>query len=120
MKRLYLTALIILVLILAGCSAEEQIEEETTTGGDTGVDESIFEDIPSHLIDPTVQDDFCGISTEAYCETDDDCKIGGCSGELCQGIAESGLATTCDYKLCFSATRYNKACGCVNSKCVWN
>lgn len=49
------------------------------------------------------------------CEADSDCKISGCSGEIC---AEQEMTSICLYKPefeCYSLTN----CKCVNGKCGW-
>lgn len=64
------------------------------------------------------KDGFCGLSTFSYCEKDDDCKIGGCSGQVCMGINEN-LFTTCEYRSCYDYRKYQMECKCFNNKCQW-
>ena len=66
-----------------------------------------------------IETEFCGTSTKAVCETNNDCKTGGCSGQVCQGINENGSITTCEYLDCYSAEKYNMQCGCFKEKCQW-
>ena len=61
---------------------------------------------------------FCGSSTLASCNSNSDCKIGGCSSQVCQGKNEE-ITTTCEYKECYDAGKYNLDCKCVNKKCSW-
>ena len=67
----------------------------------------------------TVGDPFCGFATDAECSTDDDCTIGGCSGQVCQGVSEEGKVTTCEFKGCYDASQYGLSCGCVKNRCAW-
>jgi len=62
--------------------------------------------------------EFCGWSTYAECSSDTDCKVTGCSGQVCAGIKEE-IVTTCEWRECFDAGRYSMFCGCVNNKCQW-
>ena len=53
------------------------------------------------------------------CNIDNDCSVGGCSGQSCltNELAQN-LMTTCEYKEeygCYKLT----SCGCVNNKCQW-
>lgn len=61
---------------------------------------------------------FCGISTFAGCKEDSDCKIGGCSGQLCMGLREE-IFTTCEYRECYDYLRFNMSCKCFDHKCQW-
>jgi eight-cysteine-cluster-containing protein len=63
---------------------------------------------------------FCGTSTNGHCETDDDCKRAGCSGQVCQSTSEESIVTTCEYKECYDADAYDMNCGCVNNACQWS
>ncbi len=50
------------------------------------------------------------------CESDSDCKISGCNGEICS--EQEGMASICVYKPefeCYSLTN----CKCINGKCGW-
>lgn len=55
-----------------------------------------------------------GTAFENRCATDDECFVGGCSGEVCS--AEATVATTCEALKWPPATA---ACGCVDGACVW-
>uniref|UniRef100_A0A7J2TKJ2 Eight-cysteine-cluster domain-containing protein n=1 Tax=Archaeoglobus fulgidus TaxID=2234 RepID=A0A7J2TKJ2_ARCFL len=61
---------------------------------------------------------FCGRSTFAYCERDEDCKIGGCSAQICMGAKEE-IFTTCEYRECYDYLKYGVACKCVRNMCQW-
>ncbi|MFN3383289.1 MAG: eight-cysteine-cluster domain-containing protein [Archaeoglobaceae archaeon] len=61
---------------------------------------------------------FCGISTFAECKEDADCKIGGCSGQVCMGSKEE-IFTTCEYRDCYNHTKFGVGCKCVNNRCQW-
>ncbi|MDK2794811.1 MAG: hypothetical protein PWQ58_10 [Archaeoglobaceae archaeon] len=60
--------------------------------------------------------EFCGWSTYASCKDDGDCKVGGCSGQVCMGAGEN-IVTTCEWKDCYKPT--GMKCGCVNNACQW-
>lgn len=62
---------------------------------------------------------FCGISTQASCNLNSDCKEGGCSGQVCEAKNES-IVTICDYKDCYNADKYGLSCKCVSGKCKWD
>src|SRR5262245_1992143 len=60
---------------------------------------------------------FARVEGEGYkndCKADGDCKIGGCSGEVCS--AEEGVITTCDAQ---QWPQSGAACGCVHGECLW-
>jgi eight-cysteine-cluster-containing protein len=49
------------------------------------------------------------------CKADSDCKVGGCSGEVCS--ADASVVTTCDViPIHFPP---DAACGCVDNECRW-
>jgi eight-cysteine-cluster-containing protein len=49
------------------------------------------------------------------CKVDGDCKVGGCSGEVCS--ADASVVTTCEVMpMRFPA---DAACGCVENACRW-
>lgn len=62
---------------------------------------------------------FCGISTFAYCNNDSDCKIGGCSAQVCMGAGEE-IFTTCEYRDCYDRIKFGVSCKCVNNRCQWS
>lgn len=64
------------------------------------------------------EEEFCGTSTMGYCETNEDCVTGGCSGQVCGNSTES-MTTTCEWLDCYSDEKYNMECVCVNNKCGW-
>jgi len=63
---------------------------------------------------------FCGTSTESPCDEDDDCRTGGCSGQICQSSKEEGLASTCEYRDCYNNEAYDMRCGCFEGRCKWS
>lgn len=63
---------------------------------------------------------FCGVSTNEPCETNDDCKAGGCSGHICQSASTPPKITTCEFKECYVARNYGKECLCLENKCQWS
>ncbi len=72
------------------------------------------------IISPEVSEEFCGISTEFYCDVDEDCMIAGCTSQVCQGVVEDAGATICDARECYDSARYGVYCQCVENKCGWN
>jgi eight-cysteine-cluster-containing protein len=64
------------------------------------------------------QDQFCGISTYAACDSEEDCNTSGCSGQTCSGRYENVL-TTCGFRDCYNSLRYQQTCGCLNNQCQW-
>ncbi len=63
--------------------------------------------------------EFCGTSTFGFCETDEDCMTGGCSGQVCQSKSEEPVVTTCEWTDCYDSEEYGVVCACVDSKCTW-
>lgn len=72
---------------------------------------------PSNAADPK---DFCGQSTRGPCQSDADCKTGGCSKQICQSKSEGDAITACDYKECYDASRFGLQCSCQQGECKWN
>jgi len=64
------------------------------------------------------KDKFCGWSSYGECESDADCRIGGCSRQVCESKNE-GVITTCEWKDCYDAEKYGKECQCIKGKCQW-
>lgn len=62
-------------------------------------------------------EEFCGISTYSYCESNNDCIVGGCSGEICQGKNEE-IFSICIWKECYKNLK-NHRCACINNRCRW-
>lgn len=62
---------------------------------------------------------FCGVSTNAACASDDGCKAGGCSGQVCGSARAEPMLTTCEFRDCYDALRYGLRCGCVANTCRW-
>ncbi|MFH1365401.1 MAG: hypothetical protein ABIH28_02365 [archaeon] len=73
--------------------------------------------IMSFVFSLSLPQEFCGVSTGTACSSNSDCKIGGCSGQICGDTG--GLATICDYKECYNAKSYGKECTCSQNKCGW-
>jgi len=67
-----------------------------------------------------VKDNFCGRSTYGKCDSNSDCIVGGCSGQICQAKSEEPIVSTCEYTDCYNAETYNLECQCVEKKCQWN
>jgi eight-cysteine-cluster-containing protein len=63
---------------------------------------------------------FCGYSTNGPCTSNGDCVTGGCSGQICRSASEQSLMTTCEWKDCYSAEKYNLSCKCMSGQCIWN
>ncbi|MEM4472801.1 MAG: eight-cysteine-cluster domain-containing protein [Archaeoglobaceae archaeon] len=62
--------------------------------------------------------EFCGVSTFTECRTDEDCRIGGCSGQVCMGVGDE-IITSCEYRECYDHRKYGIICKCVNNMCQW-
>lgn len=62
---------------------------------------------------------FCGSSTYSDCNIDNNCKVGGCSGQICGATSEE-LISTCEYKDCYNYEFYKYECKCVDQKCQWS
>ena len=90
MKKLIFILLIAYLVLINGCS-EQMVSEE--------------------------QEKFCGSSSFSSCLNDDDCLIGGCSGQICGG---EKTFSTCEYRDCYNAEKYGLSCGCIDGKCSWN
>ncbi len=102
------TILIIIItaaLLACACTAEPPSSQNKTT--------------PHDPAPPAIDPAFCGTSTNAACATDSDCKTGGCSGQVCQSKNEEPVMTTCEYRECYSAKKYNVSCRCTQNKCQW-
>lgn len=98
-------AIIIAVILSSACTSEpESIENKTT---------------PTETELPPLDTEFCGRSTNGACANDNDCMTGGCSGQVCQSKNEEPVITTCEYRECYDAKKYNAACRCTQSKCQW-
>ncbi|MEM4359910.1 MAG: eight-cysteine-cluster domain-containing protein [Candidatus Bilamarchaeaceae archaeon] len=63
---------------------------------------------------------FCGWSTYGSCSSDSDCRVGGCSGQVCQSKYEESVITTCEYRECYNARAYGLSCECIAGRCQWN
>jgi len=63
---------------------------------------------------------FCGKSTFGECQTDSDCIVGGCAGQVCQSKNEEQAVTTCEYQDCYNPAIYNLSCVCIKNKCMWS
>jgi len=63
-------------------------------------------------------DGFCGISTNAQCDSDSGCTTGGCSGQVCQARGER-ITTTCEFRECYDETKYGFECRCIDGQCKW-
>ena len=53
------------------------------------------------------------------CSADKDCRVAGCSGQVCTTADKAGgIFTTCEWKSeydCYAKT----SCGCINGYCRW-
>lgn len=63
---------------------------------------------------------FCGKSSYGPCQTDTDCVTSGCSGQVCQSRNEEPIVTTCEWRDCYDAKKFNLRCGCFEGKCQWH
>ncbi|MFH0875862.1 MAG: eight-cysteine-cluster domain-containing protein [archaeon] len=67
----------------------------------------------------SLTDNFCGSSTKESCTKNNDCIEAGCSSQICQGKSREITMTTCEYRFCYDAKRYNLTCGCNAGSCMW-
>lgn len=58
------------------------------------------------------------INKEIECTGDEDCKPGGCSGQLCLSKSRSSMMTTCEYRDEYACIP-NDNCLCINNECQW-
>jgi eight-cysteine-cluster-containing protein len=65
------------------------------------------------------RENFCGRSTMGFCSSDLDCVKGGCSSQVCQSSSDPVSITTCEYRDCYNAGKYNLNCKCISSQCQW-
>lgn len=64
-------------------------------------------------------EEFCGSSSLAACKINSDCQAGGCSGQVCQAKDSELAISTCEWKDCYDAKKFNLECKCVEEKCQW-
>ncbi len=64
-------------------------------------------------------EDFCGSSTDGSCNIKSDCRVGGCSSQICRSKSEDPMITICDYRECYDAGKYDLECKCVDDPCQW-
>lgn len=58
-----------------------------------------------------------GPEQEGECKVDADCRVGGCSGEICAASgALDGWMSTCEILPCFQVLQ---SCGCQAGRCSW-
>lgn len=101
-------SLLFLLLFLTGCTNLPPADNISPTPN-----------IPSPPMTDDRPEEFCGTSTEGFCNSDSDCKKVGCSGQICGSRFEDGLFSTCQWRECYDETDYSLICGCVNQKCQW-
>lgn len=61
---------------------------------------------------------FCGFSSYGFCESDGDCIVTGCSGQVCSARGES-IFTTCEWRECYDSRRFGLKCKCIANACQW-
>lgn len=55
----------------------------------------------------------------AECITDENCGVGGCSGEVCTTLSKSKeIVTICVWKPEYECLK-KTSCGCIKGKCKW-
>lgn len=70
--------------------------------------------------EPGKETGFCGWSTGGSCSSDADCIAAGCSGQVCDSTGGKQVVTTCEWKECYSASKYGLECKCVRGECQWS
>ncbi len=113
MKKWWIVGIIlVIIIVLAFVFVDDYgfLLGERKSGGDNGLQ-----------LYPASEDfgGFCGSATRGDCVSDNDCVAGGCSGQICQGISEESIFTTCEWNECYNAAAYQVFCGCVSNKCEW-
>ncbi|MBI4511990.1 MAG: hypothetical protein HY698_20330 [Deltaproteobacteria bacterium] len=91
-------------------SAPSQLEEEPSP-------EPTSPAVDRALVVPKEHPLYARVEGEGFrnqCDGDADCKVGGCSSEICS--AEAGVMSACDV-LDFSVK--GSSCGCVAGTCAW-
>ena len=92
-----------------GCVAGQCIWAAGSCGGDEdGGGACVAEVDPSDRY----YDRFEGTHLDNSCDSDSDCIVGGCSGEVC---AAEGAFTTCEGL----SSQPSGSCGCVEGQCIW-
>ncbi|MCK4552752.1 eight-cysteine-cluster domain-containing protein [Candidatus Pacearchaeota archaeon] len=133
-KKFYqiLIVILLLSLIILVALLNKQPQEITNFNDCANAGYPILESYPrqcktpdgrffTEIIPPTeLSEDFCGLSTYGSCSSDFDCIKGGCSGQVCQSKNEEPIITTCEFRECYNAEKYDMQCKCVNEKCQWN
>lgn len=71
-------------------------------------------DAERSVLYPDGEPRFEGTSFKNDCARDDDCRVGGCGGEVC--TAEEGVNSVC---IAYPDAPRDASCGCVKGQCVW-
>lgn len=103
-KRVGLAFLALLFFIFLTFLVISNYERE----GDTG------------LVEEETSKEYYGSSTHYACETDGDCLVSGCNAEVCQGVEEESVMTSCVYPEELLPKDLNYSCSCVDGKCQWS
>lgn len=109
-----------------GNDSENEIKNESDDDGQNEIEvelETENEGEDSNLenrVQTQLRENFCGTSTLGACEEDEDCIVGGCSQAVCQGASEEPAITTCEFRECYNATKYDAECKCEDKKCRWD
>jgi eight-cysteine-cluster-containing protein len=103
----FLLGLLLIVIVVVGFFLFGQAKK---TPGD---------ELPPENGEINLIEEFCGFSTYSACLVDEDCRIGGCSGQVCQARDEESAITTCEYRTCYNADRYQMSCLCFAGQCQW-
>ncbi len=64
--------------------------------------------------------EFYGSSTYYPCQSDEDCVVDGCNGEICSSVEEEGMASICLFPEEPLPTDLGYSCGCFDGECKWN
>jgi len=106
MHKFKLLFLLLAVLLLAGCLKP--------------VDNFTNDNINQSPTPTPIEEEFCGSSTNGFCNVDSDCVKTGCSSQICSSRFEEDIVTTCEWRECYGAQDYSLICDCVNQKCQWH
>jgi eight-cysteine-cluster-containing protein len=73
----------------------------------------------SAISTPPIVADYFVSSTYAACQTEGECKVSGCNGEICQGMGEEEMVSICVVPDKSTPRQLGLECGCRNSQCQW-
>lgn len=77
--------------------------------------------LEKHIKQATKEDqEYYGFSTNGFCETDGDCLISGCNGEICHSKTEDTMVSICIVPLRPTPKQLGYDCKCLEEECKWS